>query len=171
MRKSNFNIKVPNFHFHAFLNQNWTIRLHVGLAEMRSFYEYTSTTRNNGQIFTLNISFKEIKRSVSIITTNLNNKNNTIAVTGRRGLKGCEMLRIPRCQDGRITNGGKVASPTHWPRSTPKKLYISASDTHFCQRLSKFQGLVRPEGLGKLKTFNHPVGFRTDDLVACSIMY
>jgi hypothetical protein len=39
----------------------------------------------------------------------------------------------------------------HRPRSTPHKNYLYASGTHFCQRLSKPQGLVRPEGIGKLK--------------------
>jgi hypothetical protein len=41
----------------------------------------------------------------------------------------------------------------HRPRSTPQKHCSSASDTHFRQRLSETQGLVQPEGLGKLKKF------------------
>jgi hypothetical protein len=52
-----------------------------------------------------------------------------------------EMLRIPHCLDGDV---GKVVNPKHRPRSTPQKHY-------FCQTLSEPQGLVRPEGLGKLK--------------------
>jgi hypothetical protein len=36
-------------------------------------------------------------------------------------------------------------------RSTHQKYYLSASGTHFCQRLSESQGLVRPEGFGKSK--------------------
>jgi hypothetical protein len=74
------------------------------------------------------------------------------------------MLRIPQCLDSRFTDGGKVVSPTHRPHSTPQKHYLSASGTHFCERLSKSQGLVRPEGLGKLKKFTslglEPVTFR-----------
>jgi hypothetical protein len=62
-----------------------------------------------------------------------------------------EMLRIPHCLDNRFADGGKVVSLTHRPHFTPQKLYYSASGTHFCQRLSKPQSLVRPEGLGKLK--------------------
>jgi hypothetical protein len=46
-------------------------------------------------------------------------------------------------------NGDEV-SPTHLPRSTPHEHYFSPSGTHFCWRLSKLQGLVRLEGLGKL---------------------
>jgi hypothetical protein len=41
------------------------------------------------------------------------------------------MLRIPHCLDSRLTDGGEVVSPTHWPRSTPQKHYCSVSDTHF----------------------------------------
>jgi hypothetical protein len=44
------------------------------------------------------------------------------------------------------------------PRFTTDKHYFSASDTQFCYRLSKPQGLLRPEGLGKLiKTNNSPL--------------
>jgi hypothetical protein len=73
-----------------------------------------------------------------------------IPVTGRGGLYGCKMLRIPHCLDSQLTDGGKVVSPTHQLYLTPQK-HFSASGIHFCQRLSKPQGLVRPEGLGKLK--------------------
>jgi hypothetical protein len=37
---------------------------------------------------------------------------------------GCEMLRIPHCLDSRLTDGGKVVSPTHRPRSTPQKHFF-----------------------------------------------
>jgi hypothetical protein len=57
------------------------------------------------------------------------------------------MLRIPHCH----TDGCEVVSLTHRPRSTPQKHYLSASGAHFCQWLSKPLGLVRLEGLGKLK--------------------
>jgi hypothetical protein len=57
-------------------------------------------------------------------------KNKAIPVTGRGGLKGCEMLRIPHCLDSRLTYGVKVVSPTHKPRSTLQKFYFSASGTH-----------------------------------------
>jgi hypothetical protein len=63
------------------------------------------------------------------------------------------MLRNPRCLHNRLTDGDKVVSPTHRPRSTPLKHYFSATGTRFCYRLSKFQGLVQLEGLGKLKKF------------------
>jgi hypothetical protein len=44
---------------------------------------------------------------------------------------------------------GKVVSLTHRPRSTSQKHYFSVSGTHFCQSLSKLQGLLRPEGLDR----------------------
>jgi hypothetical protein len=62
------------------------------------------------------------------------------------------MLRIPHCLDNRLTDGGKVVSPTHRPQFTPQKhYYFYVSGTHFCYRQSKLQGLVRLEGLGKCK--------------------
>jgi hypothetical protein len=42
------------------------------------------------------------------------------------------MLRIPHRLDNRLTDDGKVVSPTRRPRSTPQKHYFSASRTHFC---------------------------------------
>jgi hypothetical protein len=80
------------------------------------------------------------------------------------------MLRIPHCPENRLTDGGKVVNPTHRPRSTLQRHYFSASGTHFCQRLSKLQGVVRPEGLGELEKLIHLIGSRTSDLPACSIV-
>jgi hypothetical protein len=74
-------------------------------------------------------------------------------VTGRRGLYGCEMLRLAHYLDNQLIDGGEVVSLKYRPRSTPQKHYFSASDTHFCSRLSKPQGLVRLEGLDTLETF------------------
>jgi hypothetical protein len=93
-----------------------------------------------------------------------------IPVRGRGGLQGCDMLSILQCLDNRLTDGEEVVSTTRRPRSTPPKHYFSVSDTHFCQRLSKSQGLVRPEGLRNLKKLIHLIGFRTRDLPACSIV-
>jgi hypothetical protein len=47
-------------------------------------------------------------------------------------LRNKQMFRIPHCLDNRLIDGGKVVSPTHWPRSTPEKHYFSASGAHFC---------------------------------------
>jgi hypothetical protein len=47
-----------------------------------------------------------------------------IFVTGRVGLWDCEMLRILHCVDDRLTDGGKVVSPTYRPLSTPQKHYF-----------------------------------------------
>jgi hypothetical protein len=38
----------------------------------------------------------------------------------------------------------------------PRKYYVSASGSHFCWRLSKPQGIVRMEGLDKLKNSHSP---------------
>jgi hypothetical protein len=85
------------------------------------------------------------------------------------GLYDCEMLRIPHCLDSRLTDGGKVVSLTHGPRSTQKH-YFSAADTHFCWKLSRPQGLMWPEGSGKLKKCINFIGSRTRDLPVCHIL-
>jgi hypothetical protein len=53
--------------------------------------------------------------------------------------------------------------------STPQKHYFYVSGTHFCYRLSKPQGLARPERLGKLLKTIHLIGSRTRDLQVCNI--
>jgi hypothetical protein len=80
------------------------------------------------------------------------------------------MLKIPHCVDNRLADGGKIVSPTHWSRSTTQKHYFSAFSTHFYYRLSEPQGILRPEGLGKLKKCIHLIGSRTHDFPACSIV-
>jgi hypothetical protein len=78
------------------------------------------------------------------------------------------MLKIPHCLDNRITDGGKVLSPKHPPHFTPQKhyfyYYYYVYDTYFCYKLSKPQGLVRPERLGKFKKITssviEPASFR-----------
>jgi hypothetical protein len=77
---------------------------------------------------------------------------------------------IPRGLNNRLTDGDNVVSPTHRPRSVLQKHYFSASGAHSCWRLSKPQGLERPEGLTKLETFNNLIGSRTRDLPAYSLV-
>jgi hypothetical protein len=48
-------------------------------------------------------------------------KSKAILVIGRGGLWGCRTLRIPYYLDNQRTDGGKVISPTHLPRSIPQK--------------------------------------------------
>jgi hypothetical protein len=73
------------------------------------------------------------------------------------------MLRIQHRINCRLTDGCRIVGPTHRPHFTPQEHYFSISGTHFCSRLSEPQGLVRPEGLGKLKTCIHLIGSRTSD--------
>jgi hypothetical protein len=65
------------------------------------------------------------------LATSLKNYK-TLPVAGRGDLQGCQRLRIPHCLHSRLTDGGKVVSLTHRPRSTPQKHYFSASGIHFC---------------------------------------
>jgi hypothetical protein len=67
------------------------------------------------------------------------------------GLRDIKDPTLSRPLDNRLTDGVKVVSPTHRPHVTPQKHYFSASCAHFCYRLSEPQGLVRSEGLDKLK--------------------
>jgi hypothetical protein len=77
---------------------------------------------------------------------------------------------MPHCLDNRLTDGDKVVRPMYHPRSTPQK-YFSTSGTHFFWKPSKTQGLVRPEGLSKLKKFIHLIRSLTRDFPACSTMF
>jgi hypothetical protein len=65
------------------------------------------------------------------------------------------MLRIPHCLESRLTDGGKVSALLTGRALLPRN-YFSASDTHFCYRLSKPLDLVRLEGLVKLKNIHSP---------------
>jgi hypothetical protein len=67
-----------------------------------------------------------------------------------------KLLQTPHYFDNQLTGGGKVVSPTHRTRFNPQKYYVSAYGAHFWERLSKPQGLVRPEGLGILKQIHSP---------------
>jgi hypothetical protein len=80
------------------------------------------------------------------------------------------MLRIPRCIENRLTGGAEVVSVTFWPFSTTQEHFLSASGTHYCFWLSKLQGLVRLEGLCKLKKFNDLIGSQIRNLPACSML-
>jgi hypothetical protein len=65
-------------------------------------------------------------------------KSKAVPITGPGGLQGCEILRIPHCLDNRLTDGGKVVSPTHRLHFTLHK-HFSASGTHFYYKLSEPQ--------------------------------
>jgi hypothetical protein len=75
-----------------------------------------------------------------VLVYRLHIKNKAVSLTGRGGLCSCEMLKIPRCPDNRLTDGVEVARLTHRPHSTPYKYYgIIPSYTHFCLRMSRLR--------------------------------
>jgi hypothetical protein len=71
-----------------------------------------------------------------ILLTSASIKGQAIPVTGRGDSHGCEMLRLPRFLDIRLTDGGEVVSLTPQPPFTPRNI----PGTHFCSRLSRPRG-------------------------------
>jgi hypothetical protein len=68
----------------------------------------------------------------------------------------------------RLTDGGELLSLTRrqrFNRFNPRKIFWYS----FLLGLSKLQGLMRMEGLGKLKKFSDLIESRTLDLPACRI--
>jgi hypothetical protein len=53
------------------------------------------------------------------VSCTLGIKSEAIAVAGRGGLWGCEMLMNPHCLDNRLIDIGEVVSLTHRPRCIP----------------------------------------------------
>jgi hypothetical protein len=49
-------------------------------------------------------------------------KGKAIPVTDREGPYGCETSRLPHLLENRLTDGGKVVSPTLRPPFTPRKI-------------------------------------------------
>jgi hypothetical protein len=47
-----------------------------------------------------------------------------IPTTGREGLQGCEMSRIPYCLNIRLTEGAVVVSLRHRQCSTPRNTFL-----------------------------------------------
>jgi hypothetical protein len=62
--------------------------------------------------------------TMALRSTELVYISKAILVTGRGGLQGCEMLRIPQCLDNRHTVGSKAVSLTHRPRSILPKDFL-----------------------------------------------
>jgi hypothetical protein len=76
------------------------------------------------------------------------------------------MLRLPHFLDSQLTDGGVVVSPTRQPFFTPRKI----PGTHFYYRLSQPQGHSVVRRIRSIEKTNDPVGNRTRDLPACSIV-
>jgi hypothetical protein len=48
------------------------------------------------------------------------------------------VLRIPRCLDNRLTDGGEVASLTRWPRSTTQKHTLTLTPVSCCHNVFRW---------------------------------
>jgi hypothetical protein len=74
------------------------------------------------------VSASSSQHSTSCILYTVNGKSKAVPITGRGGLQGCEMLRIPHCLDTEL----EVVDLTCRLRFTPQKHYLYASGAHFC---------------------------------------
>jgi hypothetical protein len=73
------------------------------------------------------------------------------------------MLRIPHYLDNGLTDSLEFVNFTLRPHSNLQKQFYFCG-IHFCQRLSKPQELLRPQGLGKSIKTIYFAGSRTRDL-------
>jgi hypothetical protein len=72
----------------------------------------------------------------------------TIPVTGRGVPYGCEMSRLPYYLYNRLTDGGKVVSPTRRPPFTPQEDFCYS---FLLRGRVDPRAIVRLQGLGQLK--------------------
>jgi hypothetical protein len=79
-------------------------------------YSYPNKIDNMRNIREQNMVLALIKVPFALVNSN---KVKAIPVTGRGGLQGCEILRIPHCLDNMVIDGGKVVSSTHQPHLFP----------------------------------------------------
>jgi hypothetical protein len=61
---------------------------------------------------------------IAVAFSEVKAKSKAIPVTGRGGLYGWKMLRIPHCLDNGLTDGSKVVSLTHLPLYSPESLFF-----------------------------------------------
>jgi hypothetical protein len=105
-------------------------------------------------------------RNCDRVPEEIDKKGKTLPVRGRGGPWGCETSRLPHFLDNRFTNAREVVSRTCRPPFTPWKMLA----THFCYRLSRFQGHSAAGRAGSIENPNDLIGNRTRDLPTCSIV-
>jgi hypothetical protein len=96
--------------------------LHTGC--QYSTFKSVSVLGNHKLEFTLQFRYFTFCVCSMQDTLQTSNSNKAIPITGRGGLQGCEMLRIPHHLDIRLIDGSKVVSPTHRSHFTPQKLFF-----------------------------------------------
>jgi hypothetical protein len=127
-----------------------------------------SSRVSEGNVFAIHCHFFNMHLFVYWCVHYEHVKGKAIPVTGRGGLKGCEMSRIQQyiyiCIYNRLKDGGEVVSLTRQPRFVPQE----DSPHSF---LSEAESNPRPqwlEGLEKSEQFNGLIRTKTRDLQACS---
>jgi hypothetical protein len=82
------------------------------------------------------------------------------------------MLRILHFLDDMLNMVVKLLASRAGCALLSRDIFISVSDIHFCCRLSKSQGLVLPDELGKLMPFNYlPASCPACSVVPQSLRY
>jgi hypothetical protein len=127
MKRSNFSLTTV----HVYLGSTVCKGIHHDLiqifCDVANLLTYFSTYKINKSVI-----------HTSIFLWRYNTlKIKSIPVTDRGGLQGCEMLKIPHCLDNRLTDGGKVVSPTHWLHLYFPKTFISLNiyiETSVCNK-------------------------------------
>jgi hypothetical protein len=93
-------------------------------------------------------------------------KDKAIPVTGREDWEGCETSRVPYLLGNRLRDSSEFVILSTGRPSPPGRFLVLIS----VRRWVDPGAIVRLERLIEKKKNNHPIGTRTRDIPACSIM-
>jgi hypothetical protein len=122
--------KLALFLVHRFLSLWW--RRRYVPPKRRFLQEPHGLTSQNTTFFivtavkTSNLTYmKQYLQPCNVPSVPPYKHSKAIPVTGRRGLKGCEMLRIPHCQDNRLIDVGEVSQALRAGRRFTRQKHFS----------------------------------------------
>jgi hypothetical protein len=106
---------------------------------------------------------QEMLLKVTEIKISANDKRQSNPITDPDRPRGFRRLILSDFKQS-TQEGGKVVSPTHRPPLPPGNI----PGTHFCYRLSQFQGDRMAGRIMSMKSSIDTIGYRTCDLPSCS---